>query len=603
MYEDAEKIKLSDLIDIEFLQAFQDSFSKAMGIACRTFDLDGPITEPSEFCDFCQYIKNTPKCKECSVAIARAAAGKREPVIDKCHMGLTDFVVPIKLKERHIGSILCGQFLTEPLGENHFREIVKRTGMNKGECKSLLRELKIIPIKQVQEAANLLYIVANTVSETAYTNLELKERNERENLLRKILETMRSSLDINEIKSTIVNEICKALNADRCFIILLESLDKNFIIDEYSEYLSSPMEKSYINFNTQDNKVSFFINKYKNKEGFNFENAEEFINENNLQDTPAEKHLREYGSKSVYQIPISYADDLLGYISIAYTHEYRKLSENDLEFLRIIADQAGIAIHQADLYKLTQKQAETEKFSRKILEILRGTLDEEIIKHLFVKSVGQYFHANRVFISDYDPQNNTYLPVTNNSEYLSSSEEKSFAGYDWSKSEIAEYIEPLKEKREFIIYNWEKYIKDNPKNPGFRELFEKANIKSSYTLPVVYQQKMFGLFSIAFAHEPHEFLSEDISRIRNICTQLGIALYQAELYHKAQESAQTKEGIIKNIIEGTTGMLDNIMELSVAMSKTEEQCDNHIKHLNHIAEFADNLLNFINKIKNDVSIS
>ncbi len=77
-------------------------------------------------------------------------------------------------------------------------------------------------------------------------------------------------------------------------------------------------------------------------------------------------------------------------------------------------------------------------------------------------------------------------------------------------------------------------------------------------------------------------------------------MYQAELYQKAQETIQTKEDFLKNIVNETMKMLENIMELSEAMSKTEEQCENHIKCLNHISKIANNFLDFVNKIKKNM---
>lgn len=428
MYIDLERINLLDLIDIGFLQKFQDSFAKTMDIPTITFDLEGPITKPYGLSEFCnKYIKNTPegekKCSECDLNYAKMAAEKGEPIIDKCHAGLTGFVVPIKVKEKHIGSILCGQFFVAPPDENHFIEIAQQGGFDIGEYIKMLKELKIIPINRVREAANLLFIVANAISEIAYKNLELKEKNER------------------------------------------------------------------------------------------------------------------------------------------------------------------------------------EKFNRKILEILRNILDKETIKHLFVKNVGQYFQADRVFFSDYDSEINMYLPVTNKSEYLSSPEEKSFVGYDWSNDSISEYIQPLLEKRELKIFCLDEYLKDNPKSQGFVSRFKNWDVKSSYNLPVIYEGTIMGYFCIEYTKGGCKRLSdEDISRIRSMCSQAGIALHNAELYLKAQESVETKKEFIKDITNNTLSMLDNVMELLEAISKTEEKCENHVKHLNHIAKIAEKFLDFVNKIRKDISI-
>ena len=51
---DAQDIKLVDVIDLKFLQEFQDDFAKGMGLASVTVDVDGnPVTNPSYYTRFC----------------------------------------------------------------------------------------------------------------------------------------------------------------------------------------------------------------------------------------------------------------------------------------------------------------------------------------------------------------------------------------------------------------------------------------------------------------------------------------------------------------------------------------------------------------------
>lgn len=357
---------------------------------------------------------------------------------------------------------------------------------------------------------------------------------ERESLLRKIFETIRSSLDISVIKKTIVEEIGKSLQADRCFIGSYDPQTDIFDIDKYSEYRSSENIKSCVGANSQDPKFVDASYRIKNLQEYSIPNYEEYLIEHNLKGTITEDMAKEYNVKSAYGISIFYVDTLIGGLIIQYTRDYKKLDKNDLDFIRTIAAQAGTALHQAILYKKMQMQAEREKFSRNIIEILRNATDKNTIKHLFVKNIGKYFNADRVFFSDFDSETNMYLPINKNSEYLSSSEEKSFEGYDWSDESINEYIHPIIEKRELKILNWDEYINEKSMSEGFTSRFEDANVKSSYNFPVLYQEKIMGYFCIEFTHKVVKLSDEDIINIRSICTQAGIALHQAELFLQLQ---------------------------------------------------------------------
>lgn len=417
---------------------------------------------------------------------------------------------------------------------------------------------------------------------------------ERENLLRKIFETMRSSLNINVIKSTIVNEIGKALNVDRCFIATYEPENDNFYVDEYSEYRSSPEYKSFANCNAQDPKFKWFADSFRNKQEINYSNVNEFITQNNLQGTPEEAFLRDYGIKSSCDMPIYYANNLLGYILLDCSKDYRKFDKNDIDFLRLIATQAGIAIHQANLYKITQIQAKREKMSRNIVEILRSSMDKNIIKSLFVKNIGKYFNADRVFFSEFDTKNRIYLPVDKKSEYLANPDEKSFVNYNWADDSLREYIQPLLEKRERKILCWEEYIRD--KAPGIILLFKEANMKSSYGFPVLYEDKILGYFDIEFTQKVCRLLEDDINRVRSICTQAGIALYHAELYMEAQEAIRAKEKIINKVSCGIREPVSIIMKNSKILSELELKRDQQMAYLNNIIDSCNQLLDLTKDI-------
>ncbi|MGE5457770.1 MAG: PocR ligand-binding domain-containing protein, partial [Methanococcaceae archaeon] len=56
------ELKFDDLFDLKKIQAIQDAFSDATGVASAITDPNGnPITTPSNFCDLCNAIRSTKK--------------------------------------------------------------------------------------------------------------------------------------------------------------------------------------------------------------------------------------------------------------------------------------------------------------------------------------------------------------------------------------------------------------------------------------------------------------------------------------------------------------------------------------------------------------
>lgn len=424
-----------------------------------------------------------------------------------------------------------------------------------------------------------------------------KEMYERESLLRNIFETMRSSLDVNKIKNTIVNKISKVLNADRCFLIEYHKNNDAFTIDEHSEYRSSSEIKSLIGTNFNDPIFEGLINLYKANKEVIFSDVGQFINESNFEDTSITQYFIESDIKANYCIPIFNAGELLGVLCIQYTKDYHKLLQEDIDFLRIVAIQAGEAICQAKLYQKMQFQAERERINRSIIEILRSSIDKPIIKKLFVENIGKFFNADRVFFSEYDSTVKKYLPVDKNSEYLSSNNQKSFVGFDWSNPLISGYINPLLEKREIKITNLDEYIKkQSPVNKDTILRYVDFDVKSSYNFPVLYQSDIKGYFCVEFTSRNYELSDEDIKRIRSICVQAGIALYHSELYLRSQQYARLKESSVFEILEHIKEPTNNILDSSIALVQNEFERKLQIEYLDKIIYSCNLLLGLTNSI-------
>jgi len=174
-------VKLEDIIDIEFLQTFQDNFAESVGVASITVDMTGnPVTKPSNFSDFCmKYTRGSAvgvkRCMECDRKGGEESARTGKPAIYECHAGLVDFGTPIMLEGKQIGSILGGQVLTSPPDEVYFRKIAQEIGVDPDEYIAALRKIRQLPRTSVEAAANVLYLVANTLSKVWYQQYNLKK--------------------------------------------------------------------------------------------------------------------------------------------------------------------------------------------------------------------------------------------------------------------------------------------------------------------------------------------------------------------------------------------------------------------------------------------
>ncbi len=459
-----------------------------------------------------------------------------------------------------------------------------------------------------EDEINLIKTIANQVATAIHQARLYKETQElakREMLLRNITETVRKSLNFDETKRQIVNIIGETLKADRCFIIEYNKSNDKFLIPN-EEYLSSSNILSYKGVDLNEHVPSLFAEFKKgkklviNKNGSTLNDEKVDFEQEKFEDV--RKAIEKYKVYSCLVFPLYYSDEFLGDLVLHYVEVQHEIGEDETNFLSLVSNQIALALYQSKLYQKVQLQAERERISRNIVEILRSTLDKNMIEHLFVRNIGKYFNADRVFFSEFNNKEGKYMPILEQSEYLSSIEEKSFACYDFSNETTSGHIQPLLEKREILIPNWAGYIEKNSKTPELLALYKEANTKSTYSFPVLYEGRIMGYFCIEFTHKINELLDEDINRIRNICTQAGIALYHAELYLEAQQALQSKEELISKVKIGIEKPVDEILKTSRVLSELELERDKQREYLNNIINSCNQLLELtrdISNIKND----
>lgn len=214
---DLDSISLKDIIDVDFLQKFQDDFATGMGLASVTVDTKGnPITKPSSYTRFCMDFTHSTdvgdrRCAESHKKGGEEAARTGKPVVYECHAGLIDFAAPIMLEGRLIGTILGGQVLTGSPEEQKYRRIASEIGVDADGYVDSTKEITILTRERIQAAANVLYIVANNMSKTWYHQYKLKSA---ANVLNDSLTQIAATMEEMAASATDVSSNQEALNRE-----------------------------------------------------------------------------------------------------------------------------------------------------------------------------------------------------------------------------------------------------------------------------------------------------------------------------------------------------------------------------------------------------
>ncbi len=183
---DIEHVDLVDIIEIDELRRILNSFVLATGLGAIYVNARGDFTvvpeEYEDHCAFCRIVRSDPKgaarCTESINKAGRLAAKLGEPYISRCHAGLIEFAAPIVFKDIYLGCISCGPVLMwdwDELAVEEFLTATEDLNINREALLVSSRKIRVLTGRDVQAAADLLFIIANHIVKTGLITLQQKK--------------------------------------------------------------------------------------------------------------------------------------------------------------------------------------------------------------------------------------------------------------------------------------------------------------------------------------------------------------------------------------------------------------------------------------------
>jgi PAS domain S-box-containing protein len=193
-------IQFNDIFNIEDIQRMQDLFCDATGVSSIiTYPNGSPITRPSNFCSLCTIVRNTEKgLANCIKSDALNCCGiSTEMQFQPClSAGLWDTGAKISVNEIHIANWLIGQVRNEETDVRKIIEYGKEIGANEVEYLEALNLVPLMSKDQFHKIFEMMFVIANELSEKAYTNLLLKKQIDESEKVNELLQKNERTLSI-----------------------------------------------------------------------------------------------------------------------------------------------------------------------------------------------------------------------------------------------------------------------------------------------------------------------------------------------------------------------------------------------------------------------
>ncbi|WP_197985639.1 GAF domain-containing protein [Leptolyngbya sp. Cla-17] len=176
----------------------------------------------------------------------------------------------------------------------------------------------------------------------------LQQKVQQETLVRVVAERIRQSLDLDTILTTTVTEIRQVLQTDRVLLFQLKPDGSGYVVQESIDARWKPI----LGQNLVD---PCFQASYVQKYFEGRVSAVADIDDGSIQPCYAD-FLRQFDVRANLVVPILQTGHLWGLLIAHQCTQPRQWSEDEMQLLKLLADQVAIALHQASLYQQVQTE-------------------------------------------------------------------------------------------------------------------------------------------------------------------------------------------------------------------------------------------------------
>ncbi|BAU64500.1 methyl-accepting chemotaxis sensory transducer with GAF sensor [Stanieria sp. NIES-3757] len=275
--------------------------------------------------------------------------------------------------------------------------------------------------------------------------------------------------------------------------------------------------------------------------------------------------LEQLGIKAYIAMPIFVDQQLWGIINV-YQSLTRMWDEEEIDTLKQISTQTGLAIQQTEYVNELQTQTQQEKTISTIVDRIRGSLKLKEIFRNATQEVRKLLKCDRVVVYRFNLDwSGEVLAESVGSQWVSVMEiqetDETLYSIEMSADDrcTLKYLEAgsaLDSDTYFIDTQGGDYAKgkkfqvvNDVSTAGFSSCYlqslEKYQAKAYIIVPIFQDNKLWGLFAVYQNSGARNWKASEVTLMLKIAPQLSIAIQQAEKSEKLEKTAKRERGLTK----------------------------------------------------------
>lgn len=378
-------------------------------------------------------------------------------------------------------------------------------------------QLRIKPMKFDDNIVGLVFTHTD-ISTLKNTEAELKRRNRDLIELNEISAIITKSVSLREVYSITLDKILKMFHASLVTVYLVN--DDKINLSGYAGKLTKKEKRDIQEIDLMHSVV-----------GQVFRTGEPVAISGNLSEDPTVSKqwrsiIHRLRLQSTIAIPLILHQKVLGALNIDFNQPH-PISRQEMRLLLLIGNQLGAAIENVRLYENLRERMNDLTILASLGNIYASSLDIHEIADSVLERIKDLRQPDVLSISLLDT-------LESGIEALRLVAAKGIPREKISHTyiDVHQQLEEAMEGNDYLI------IEDIQKEyPEFFEVLIRKDQRSIGYFLLKTEGKLLGLLSVGFVHY-NQFLPEDVALYKNIATQVTMAIKNAQLYRKIQESEE-----------------------------------------------------------------
>ncbi|MEH2412512.1 GAF domain-containing sensor histidine kinase [Nostoc sp.] len=384
------------------------------------------------------------------------------------------------------------------------------------------KESEIEFIRQIADHLTVAIQQARHLHQVQLQAAKLAQAAQRDQVIARILDEIRSPLDIETIFKTTTQEIRQLLQADRVAIFSFNpDWSGNFVAESIAEGWTPLV-------GVQPAIADTYL---QQTQGGRYVHNQTFTVNDIYQAGLANCHvtlLEQFQAKAFASAPILQGDQLWGVIAAYQNASPRQWQSYEVESLTKIGTQIGVALRHHKLLAHAQYQAEQQKTLTSVITRIRESLDLDTIFQTTVTEARQMLQADRVAVFRFDSQKDWEGEFISEDVVLECNSVIAEKVYDYCFGEnFATLYAQGRVNAISDIYKG--------KFPGcYIQILKKFQVRANMIAPLLKKGELWGLLCIHQCNAPREWQPSEIEFVSQMAEQLGVALKQDSYLKQVQ---------------------------------------------------------------------